>query len=734
MTERLTWELGWVIWVGLALAAAVWGAYWRALPVESGVRRAVLASLRAGAVLAVAALLARPVRVLEWEEGRQRKVAVVLDRSRSMGFKDVGTTRWEQGLRVIDEVVVPAVRQAGLVPELLLFDQGAEWAGGTEWRGRHPEGVQSDLGLAVEQALIPPDVDGVLLLSDGAATRTESNTRAAMALMESGIPLVAVGVGSETGERMVGIRKVELPPDAAPKQGFQVQVQLETSGDGEFPGGELLLYRDGLLADSKKIPGGSGARSWLESFAVREEEEGLRRYRVELQVPEKKGVLLGRNQMGGEVRIAAEKEFRVLFVQGALTWDFKFLSRALADDPVVKMTGLSRTSEKSVFRQNVAEEGELENGFPDRVEDLSKFRVVVLSGMRPTDFLPAQQEALSRFCRELGGGVLLVGGAGTFGGEWQGSILEKLLPVRFDRNPGVRGVDQPFHLMLTPDALRMEPFQIVSSGGNAEAWARVPAFDQYGSVAGAKPGALVLAEHERDVGPEGRRILMAAQRFGAGRSVVLCVQNFWRWRLAKDAVPEQFDRFWRQLLRWIGEGAALEWRVSFPAQNLRAGGEIRAQIEYAGEMGEGARRVRVQVQDPAGDEVLSQELDPAGGLREIRFRSEKPGDYRIQVVEVETGRKMAERSVEAVEVVEELQKTARDMETLRQWAALGKGEAYRAEDLKNPSDLAGGLGKVAQYRESRRERRSVGLNAWVFCGVLILLLGEWALRRRWNLL
>ena len=87
MSERLTWELGWIIWVGLALAAAVWGAYWRALPVESGVRRAVLASLRAGAVLAVAALLARPVRVLEWEEGRQRKVAVVLDGSRGVGFQ-----------------------------------------------------------------------------------------------------------------------------------------------------------------------------------------------------------------------------------------------------------------------------------------------------------------------------------------------------------------------------------------------------------------------------------------------------------------------------------------------------------------------------------------------------------------------------------------------------------------------------------------------------------------------
>jgi hypothetical protein len=52
----------------------------------------------------------------------------------------------------------------------------------------------------------------------------------------------------------------------------------------------------------------------------------------------------------------------------------------------------------------------------------------VLSDLKPADLQPEQQELLARFSGELGGGVLLLGGASTFDGSWQGSRLEQLLP------------------------------------------------------------------------------------------------------------------------------------------------------------------------------------------------------------------------------------------------------------------------------------------------------------------
>ena len=49
---------------------------------------------------------------------------------------------------------------------------------------------------------------------------------------------------------------------------------------------------------------------------------------------------------------------RVLYVQGKLTWDYKFIHLALKDDPGIKLTGLTRTSEQSVFRQNIETAGQ----------------------------------------------------------------------------------------------------------------------------------------------------------------------------------------------------------------------------------------------------------------------------------------------------------------------------------------------------------------------------------------
>ena len=43
------------------------------------------------------------------------------------------------------------------------------------------------------------------------------------------------------------------------------------------------------------------------------------------------------------VRVSDEKELRVLYIQGALTWDYKFISLALRNDRTIKMTGLART-------------------------------------------------------------------------------------------------------------------------------------------------------------------------------------------------------------------------------------------------------------------------------------------------------------------------------------------------------------------------------------------------------
>ena len=209
---------------------------------------------------------------------------------------------------------------------------------------------------------------------------------------------------------------------------------------------------------------------------------------------------------------------------------------------------------------------------------MAPFRVVVLANVTPADLSPVQQELLARFCGELGGGILILGGLASFNSSWRGSRLEELLPVTFAANPGVLGLDRPFRLRLTEEALRHPLFQIGNDRSAQELWSQIPAFTHYGRVNAPKPGAQIWIEHPVDEGPQGPRILMASQRFGAGLSAVLCVQNFWRWRLGKDSATEPFDRFWRQLFRFLSEPSRQEVNIHIADQlhgNLAAMGVVK---------------------------------------------------------------------------------------------------------------------------------------------------------------
>jgi uncharacterized membrane protein len=363
------------------------------------------------------------------------------------------------------------------------------------------------------------------------------------------------------------------------KTAFSISAQLEMMNTEEMPEFDLVLFRDGQMHNRKSVTPGKGSRTWLENFQVTEEKEGVHNYSVQLMPPTLAGLKCVNSVANASVRISDEKDLRLLYIQGALTWDYKFISMALRNDPTIKLTGLTRTSKQSVFRQNVENAGELLNGFPNSLEELAPFRVVVLSNLRPTDLTPAQQEVLARFCGELGGGVLMIGGPATFDSSWQGSRLEQLLPVVFAAHAGVQGLDRAFRLQLTDEAMQHPVFQVADNRPIGEIWAQLPTFTQYGRVDNAKPGAQVWMQHQSDDGPHGRRILMASQRYGAGLSAIICIQNFWRWRLAKDSEPQQFDRFWRQLFRFLSEVGRQDVAIHLAEQELRPEMDVQVVLE-----------------------------------------------------------------------------------------------------------------------------------------------------------
>jgi uncharacterized membrane protein len=537
--------------------------------------------------------------------------------------------------------------------------------------------------------------------------------------------------------RTLSLREVEAPAIVSTKTAFSIAAQLEMINTENMPVFDLVLFRDGQMSQKKSVLPGKGSRTWLESFPVTEEKQGIHNYAVQLLPPNLPGLKCVNMLANTAVRISDEKELRVLYIQGALTWDYKFISLALRNDQTIKMTGLTRTSKQSVFRQNVETAGELMNGFPTTLEELAPFRVVVLSNLRPTDLTPAQQEVLARFCGELGGGVLMIGGPATFDSSWQSTRLEQLLPVVFAVNRGVQGLDRAFRLELTEDALQHPVFQIADNRAMREAWAQLPTFTQYGRVDAAKPGASVWAVHQSDEGPQGRRILMASQRYGAGLSAVVCIQNFWRWRLAKDSEPLQFDRFWRQLFRFLSEVGRQDVAIHLADQELHPQMDVQVILEKQPNpknITDPNRKFFVRVED--GQKKLlhedTVELE-SGRPVDFKFHADKADIYTVTVSD-SMKVPIATRPIEIRDINVEFQETARNMETLQQWASISDGLAVKVEDCRDAADLVAQIKtKIEQVRRGKPMRQPIGVNGWLMTLVVGCLGGEWLLRKRWGL-
>jgi hypothetical protein len=732
--------LGWQIGLPLALGAVTF-AIWRQRRSSFATKPLLsLTSLRAIALFALVFLAARPVWIAKAPpQNSSRQVVLLMDKSESMSLQEGDRTRYQQALKFAREHLLPALKSADLPVQAILFAQDAEPADGSKLADSAPDGKRTNLGGAIARAVAgsaaPPLA--VIAFTDGIANETVDNTRGLSALVDARVPFVGVGFGSDLGVRTLSLRQVDAPPVVAPNTEFNISAHLEMMNSEEMPAFDLVLFRDGQMMQKKAVQAGNGSRVWLESFRLSEKERGAHNYSIQFLPPAAPGLKCVNTVGSASVRIAEEKELRVLYVQGALTWDYKFVTLALKSDPSIKLTGLTRTSKQSIFRQNVETSGELLGGFPTTLEEIAPFRVVVLSNLKPIDLSPPQQELLGRFCGELGGGVLMIGGPTTFDFSWQGSRLEQLLPVVFASSQGVLGLDRPFRMQLSEEALQHPVFQIADNRASSEVWAQVPAFSQYGRVDSAKPAAQIWAVHQQDEGPKGRRILMAAQRYGAGLSAVICIQNFWRWRLAKDSEPQQFDRFWRQLFRFLSESSRQDVAIRLADQNLQPQTDIHLSLEKQPNpknATESNHKFVVRVEDDQKKQVMEQALElPPGRAVNASFHAEKAGIYTVTVKDM-AKQAVASRTIEIRDINVEFQNTGRDMETLRQWASLTDGLAFKVEECDDASGMIEQIrNKVEQIRQGKPMRKPVGVNGWMMALVLGCLGTEWVLRKKWGL-
>ena len=339
----------------------------------------------------------------------------------------------------------------------------------------------------------------------------------------------------------------------------------------------------------------------------------------------------------------------VLYLEGFLRYEYKYLKNRLEDDPDVSLV--------SVVRRANPERVDLASGdtliTPERLENLD---LVILGDMEGDYLSDGEYEALKNWVDE-GHALLVLGGYHSFGADgFRNTPLAGVLPVVF-ADDGVEQSEEPFVLDLTQRGRQHPIFEITGDGvKDLTLWSTAPQLLGSSLVARAKAGAEVLAVNP-NIRLDGQpAVVIATGRYGSGRAMVVTADTTWRWtRLTRVAGKSDtlYSRFWSQTVRWVTGRDIEEKRsqivVSTNRPDYEVGKEVSIRVRKQTDTGsEATGDIVVEVADETGKripiEVRSGSAEP--DLFVASFYPSSGGRYEVNASLKSEGKTVANKTAE----------------------------------------------------------------------------------------
>lgn len=266
----------------------------------------------------------------------------------------------------------------------------------------------TDIAGAIRRALAEVPADSaarIVVLSDGVSTRGDP-LEAAAAAVAAGIPVDAVPL-DQSKVPDVRIAALRMPPRAS--EGEVVEMRIVTSASAETPL-ELRIFRDGQLLrkGNAKVAAGEDVLRLRETAPG----PGLHRYDVEITSLDPKLDVRPEDNTGSTfVRVRGQAAALVM-----------------ERDPKLA-AAMVRALEAAAFRVDTVGPGAV----PADIAGFASYDVLVLSDIPAADLTTTQIDAMASYTRDLGGGLLLLGGDRSLGpGGFGKTAIEEVSPVSFD--------------------------------------------------------------------------------------------------------------------------------------------------------------------------------------------------------------------------------------------------------------------------------------------------------------
>lgn len=535
-----------------------------------------------------------PLRKEASSELVKPRFVVALDTSASMAMSPTSAipTRWavaQEVLRMPWTKMVAAQCEIDVYPFADSLGEKREMgkAGALAPEGQSTR-LHSALAGAMERYQGQP-LAGMLLLSDGLDTRETTDEWVGM---KWSCPVYTVRMepdGIWEKEVDVAVESVETPMRVI--VGWASKLTAVVAGQGTK--GEPLhvqLHRDGVMLQDlpTQIPAEGGSREV--TFQLENKEMGSFTYTV--SVPVLKGESVTNNNTYSVSAQVVDAKNRVLYIEDVPRWESKYLTRVLRSNPAYTPLVFLRGPGGKFL--TFGTRGDTSLHFTD--EQLAQFKMVILGDLDVPILSEARALQMVNYV-EKGGSLILLGGAKSWGDSgWQTGPMAKMLPIR--KAGGGPPLEGRYAVELTEEGRAHPVFQ--TKDGSLD---ELPQVLSLFPGATPTPGATVLANAQ---GPEGRTPLVALQRYGQGKIVVIMTDSLWRWQMEAGR-DKAYGLFWNQLLAWLApqEDKSGPYQLDLYASEDRVylGDSMSLNARIGASSAPPQAEVKVEVEEPGGRKV-----------------------------------------------------------------------------------------------------------------------------------
>jgi uncharacterized membrane protein len=687
-------------------------------------------ALRALTFTVLAFIFLRPVLNVKSVLPQESYLAVVIDNSESMKIKDDGQVARSDQLvkqladtnfmkRLSDKFKVRTYRFDNTAERFERLDQ-------LTFNGKRTK-LESATDL-LQQELGTVPLSGVVLITDGADNSSKQWTESLSKLESNNVPFYTVGVGSENITKDAEMVKVSAPRSTLKESTAVVDLSYKSHG---FAGRKATIYvrENGTLLKSEQVTLPADGEIAETTLDLPVKNEGTRLFSFSLQAPDDR--IPENNTLDALVEIKNDHP-QILYIEGEPRWEFKFLRRAMQDDPNIRLVTLLRSSQNKFYRQGIDKEEMLSEGFPKKKEELFGYKGLIFGSIESTFFSQDQLKNVVDFVSNRGGGYLMMGGRNSFsGGKYENSLLADILPVQLssaDRTPVVGRVK-----MALTDYGRTHPLMKLTPDANAnvKAWTDLPPLNDYNKTVDAKVGGIVLARGQSDRGgPD--PILLAYQRYGRGRTMALTSGSTWRWQMQMDHQDQTYELFWKQILRWLVNTSPDPVMVNSDKDTYLPGETVHLSADISNKSFDRMNNAKAVAKVTSPDGVVQAIPLDWNGAGEGSYQAElsvtTPGIYQVEVEASQGSENLGSNrtSFQVEDRPVEFSNASLDTRLLQSIASSTNGRYY-------PLSKIGNLPEDAQYVDTKSsivEQKELWDVPFLFMLLCLSFGAEWFWRKR----